>query len=76
MTETLISEIMTKAVAHVPASVREAETAIFKQSLRKAATMLGEPLTPWAERCLKRMGEQFTVFKGQAAPTLPKKRKR
>jgi hypothetical protein len=75
MTETLIQEIVTKAVRHVPASVREVEAAIFRQSLHKAAAMLGEP-TPWAERCLRRMGEQFTVFKGQAGPSLPEKRKR
>jgi len=75
MTETLIQEIVTKAVQHVPASVREVEAAIFRQSLRKAAAMLGAP-TPWAEQCLRRMGEQFTVFKGQAGPSLPEKRKR
>ncbi len=78
MTENLISEIVTKAVQHVPASVREVEAAIFRQSLRKAAAMLGASECPsaWAERCLRRMGEQFTVFKGQAGQSLPEKRKR
>ena len=66
MSETLIQEIVTKAVQHVPASIREVEAAIFRQSLRKAAAMLGEPLTPWGEGCLRRMGEQFTVFQDQA----------
>jgi len=75
MSETLIQEIVTKAVQHVPASIREVEAAIFRQSLRKAAAMLGEPLTPWGESCLRRMGEQFTVFKGQAG-VRPEKRKR
>ena len=76
MTENLISEIVTKAVQHVPASVREVEAAIFRQSLRKAAAMMGEPLTPWGESCLRRMGEQFTVFQGQSGPRAPEKRKR
>jgi len=74
--ENLIQEIVQKAVANVPASIREVEAAIFRQSLRKAAAMLGEPLTPYGEGCLRRMGEQFTVFQGQAGPKPPEKRKR
>ena len=76
MTESLIQEIVTKAVQHVPASIREVEAVIFRQSLRKAAARLGEPLTPWGESCLRRMGEQFTVFQGQSGPRAPEKRKR
>jgi len=75
MTETLINEIMQKSMQRVPVAVRERESDIFRQSLRKAAAMLGEPLTPRGEGCLKRMGEQFTVFQGQAGQP-PEKRKR
>jgi hypothetical protein len=75
MTETLINEIMQKSMQRVPVAVRERESDIFRQSLRKAAAMLGEPLTPWGEGCLRRMGEQFTVFQGQAGQP-PEKRKR
>ena len=75
MTETLINEIMQKSMQRVPVAVRERESDIFRQSLRKAAAKLGEPLTPWGESCLRRMGEQFTVFQGQAG-VRPEKRKR
>jgi hypothetical protein len=75
MTETLINEIMQKSMQRVPVAVRERESDIFRQSLRKAAAKLGEPLTPWGEGCLRRMGEQFTVFQGQAGQP-PEKRKR
>jgi hypothetical protein len=75
MTETLINEIVQKAMQQVPVAIRERESDIFRQSLRKAAAILGEPLTPWGEGCLRRMGEQFTVFRGQAGQP-PEKRKR
>ena len=75
MTGNLLNEIVQKAMQQVPVAIRERESNIFRQSLRKAAAMLGEPMTPWGEGCLRRMGEQFTVFQGQAG-VRPEKRKR
>lgn len=76
--ENLITEIVQKAVQRIPASVREVEAAIFRQSLRKAAAMLDASECPsaWAEKCLRRMGEQFTVFQGQAGSKPLEKRKK
>jgi len=69
MTETLINEIVQKAMQQVPASIR-VEATVFRQSLRKAALIMDASECPsaWAEKCLRRMGEQFTVFRGQAGP--------
>jgi len=77
MTGNLLNEIVQKAMQQVPVAIRERESNILRQSLRKAAAMLGAsecPLT-WAEQCLRTMGEQFTVFQGQAG-VRPEKRKR
>ena len=77
MTETLINEIVQKAMQQVPASIREVEATVFRQSLRKAALIMDASECPsaWAEKCLRRMGEQFTVFQRQAG-VRPEKRKR
>ena len=37
---------------------------------------MGEPLSTWGENCLRKMGEQFTVFQGQAGTKTPEKGKR
>ena len=78
LTKDLIQEIVTKAVQYVPVSIREVEAVLFLQALRKAALLMGASECPstWAETILRRMGEQFTVFQGQAGPTRPEKRKR
>jgi len=76
MIEALITEIVQKAVQHVPTSIRETEAARFRESLCKEATSLGEPLTPWGESVLRKMGEQFTVFQGQAGTKTPEKGER
>jgi hypothetical protein len=70
MTGNLLNEIVQKAMQQVPASIREVEATVFRQSLRKAALIMDASECPsaWAEKCLRRMGEQFTVFRGQAGP--------
>jgi hypothetical protein len=70
--ERLINQIVITAVAKVPKETRETEAGTLRRSLGKAGDTLERVFTDdgWIERCLRRMGEQYTTFVGQ--PKTPK----
>ncbi len=64
--ESLINQLVAAAVAKVPADIRQTEAATLRASMQHAREMLStQPDTGWTERVLRRMGEQYTTWRGQ-----------
>ena len=70
--QNLIEQLVTAAVAKVPADIRQAEASSLRANMVKAWGMLstkpevctGED-TAWTERVLRRMAEQYAPWRGQ-----------
>ena len=77
MTPELFEQIVLNAVAKVPKEIRAVEEDSLRRSLKKALVMLEGQDEGWQERCIRRMGEQYTIFRGQFKGALqPEKRKK
>ncbi len=78
--ESLINQLVAAAVSKVPADIRQAEADTLRASMQKARAMLGagnslqSEDTGWTERVLRRMGEQYTTWRGQNQPQKASKR--
>lgn len=64
--EKLIEQLVTTAVAKVPADIRQVEANSLRASMTKAQAMLIESDPAWTTRVLRRMASQYTTWQGQS----------
>lgn len=70
----LIEQLVTTAVAKVPAETRQGEAGSLRASMTKAWAMLGDSDPAWTERVLRRMASQYTTWQGQTGTHKASKR--